>query len=195
MATNRALLVGILLLLGASGCTIINRPKPPDQEQTQLERRQYQQRDFDTNDVKLVMKAVLNTLQDDGFTVRNAVVDLGLISAVKEVMLTDRRDVGQSRSPAETWAEIFAAAISRGRTQPNTRQQQSVRYRNMEQIEATVNVSPFGAHQTRVRVSFVARVLDNEGAVIESQPVTDPGVYQNFFVKVDKGIFLEKQKF
>lgn len=184
----------IVLLLAASGCTIVNRPKPPEQEQTQLERRQYQQRDFDTNDIKLVMKAVLNTLQDDGFTVRNAVVDLGLISAVKEVMLTDRTSTSRGRSPAETWAEIFAAAISRGCTQPSTTQQ-PVRYQNIQQLEATVNVSPFGANQTRVRVSFVARVLDNEGAVVESQPVTDPSVYQNFFAKVDKGIFLERQKF
>ncbi|GIV53453.1 MAG: hypothetical protein KatS3mg038_3974 [Candidatus Kapaibacterium sp.] len=194
MVSKTPLALALVLLALTGGCTIVNRPKPPEQEQTQLERRQYQQRDFDTNDVKLVMKAVLNTLQDDGFTVRNAVVDLGLISAVKEIMLTGRTSTSQQRSPAETWAEIFAAAISRGRTQPST-PQQPIRYRNIQQLEATVNVSPFGANQTRVRVSFVARVLDNEGAVVESQPVTDPGVYQNFFAKVDKGIFLEKQKF
>ncbi len=160
-----------------------------------MERRQYQQRDFDTNDVKLVMKAVLNTLQDDGFTVRNAVVDLGLISAVKEIMLSDRSRVSQNRSPGETWAEIFAAAISRGRSRPSTSPQQPDRFRNMQQIEATVNISSFGERKTRVRVSFVARTLDNEGAVIESYPVVDPGVYQEFFLKVDKGVFLEKQKF
>ncbi|GIV53546.1 MAG: hypothetical protein KatS3mg039_0064 [Candidatus Kapaibacterium sp.] len=190
VTTGIATLVAIGVL---AGCTIVNRT-PPQQEQTQLERRQYQQRDFDTNDVKLVMKAVLNTLQDDGFTVRNAVVDLGLISAVKEIMLTDRSAVGQARSPAQTWAEVFIAAISRGRSQP-TSPQEPTRYRNIQQIEATINVSPFGQRQTRVRVSFVARTLDNEGAVIESYPVVDPNVYQQFFVKVDKGVFLEKQKF
>lgn len=179
-----------VLVLG--GCTIVHRPSLQQYEQTQLERRQYQQRDFDTNDVKLVMKAVLNTLQDDGFTVRNAVVDLGLISAIKEIMLGDRERL--TRSPVDRWAEIFAAAISRGRRQPNTPIQPE-RYRNMQQIEATVNVSEFGARQTRVRVSFVARILDNEGAIVESYPVTDPDVYQQFFVKVDKGVFLEKQKF
>lgn len=188
-----AVFCGLLVVI--AGCTIVNRVPPPQQEQTQLERRQYQQRDFDTNDVKLVMKAVLNTLQDDGFTVRNAVVDLGLISAVKEIMLSDRSRVSQNRSPAETWAEIFAAAISRGRARPSTSQQQPDRFRNIQQIEATVNVSPFGERKTRVRVSFVARTLDNEGAVIESYPVVDPGVYQEFFLKVDKGVFLEKQKF
>ncbi len=118
MVSRTPLVLTLVLLALTGGCTIVNRPKPPEQEQTQLERRQYQQRDFDTNDVKLVMKAVLNTLQDDGFTVRNAVVDLGLISAVKEIMLTGRTSTSQQPSPAETWAEIFAAAISRGRTQP-----------------------------------------------------------------------------
>jgi hypothetical protein len=191
---NVAVLIASILVIVLGGCTIVNYPKPPQQEQTQLERRQYQQRDFDTNDVKLVMKAVLNTLQDDGFTVRNAVVDLGLISAVKEIMLSDRSRVGQVRSPGEHWADIFVAAITRGRSQPTTTQQPD-RYRNLQQIEATVNVSSFGQRQTRVRVSFVARILDNEGAVVESYPVVDPDVYQQFFVKVDKGVFLEKQKF
>lgn len=191
---KRFLSYAAALVLVLEGCTIVHRPSQQQYEQTQLERRQYQQRDFDTNDVKLVMKAVLNTLQDDGFTVRNAVTDLGLISAVKEIMLNDRGRTGQARSPAETWAEIFAAAISRGRTQP-TSSQQPVRYRNIQQIEATVNVSEFGSRQTRVRVSFVARILDNEGAIVESYPVTDPDVYQQFFVKVDKGVFVEKQKF
>ena len=41
---------------------------------------------------KLVMKAMLNVLQDDGYVVKNAVVDLGLITATKEI------DVAPGRS-------------------------------------------------------------------------------------------------
>lgn len=182
------IVVAVALCCWVAGCTIVNRPQL---QQTQLERRQIQQRDFDTNDVKLVMRAVINTLQDEGFTVRNAVVDLGLISAVKEITLTERAT--GATVPAERWAEIFAVAIFRGRGGSEPARQ--TRYRQLEQIEATITVLPFGEQQTRVRVSFVARVLDSEGVVVESYPVTDPSVYQDFFAKVDKGVFLEKQKF
>ncbi|BCB95759.1 hypothetical protein JZK55_06810 [Dissulfurispira thermophila] len=39
-------------------------------EKTQLQIREFQTRIYDTNDVKMVMKAMLNVLQDDGFIVK-----------------------------------------------------------------------------------------------------------------------------
>ena len=57
---------------------------------TQLEIREYQTREYDTKDVKMVMKSLLNVLQDDGFIVKNASVDLGLISATKEINVENK---------------------------------------------------------------------------------------------------------
>ena len=42
-------------------------------QKTQLQIRQFQTRSYETNDTKMVMKAMLNVLQDDGFIVKNAV--------------------------------------------------------------------------------------------------------------------------
>ena len=42
------------------------------------------------NDVKMVMKAMLNILQDDGFIVKNAVLNMGLLSAEKSVDIEDK---------------------------------------------------------------------------------------------------------
>jgi len=78
-----------LLALAVTGCTIVNQPpQRPLTPQTQLQTREFQTREYDTNDVKLIMKAVLNTLQDDGFVVKNAVIDLGLLTAEKEIQLS-----------------------------------------------------------------------------------------------------------
>lgn len=188
------IIIPLLLLLAVTGCTIVNHPnRNAQQQQTQLQTRQYQQREFDTNDVKLIMKAVLNTLQDDGFIVKNAVVDLGLLSATKEISLKGSSQGTTQNSNDDFWTIIFRDAIA-GRRGAATPRNEPVRYQNLKQIEATINVSEFGK-QTRVRASFQARILDNEGNVMESYPIDDMKFYQDFFVKVDKGVFIQKQKF
>lgn len=78
----RATLVAAVLLFSFTfGCV----PMPPKPQQTQLQIREFQTRTYETKDTKMVMKAMLNVLQDDGFIVKNANVDLGLITATKEL--------------------------------------------------------------------------------------------------------------
>lgn len=178
----------LLLVLVLASCTIINRAPRLQQPETQLQTREFQTREFDTNDVKLVMKAMLNVLQDDGFVVKNAVVDLGLLTATKEIQLT-----GQPTASDSYWSEAFAALLS-GRSNQGNRQQQDQRYNKFKQIEASVNVTEQG-RRSRVRANFQAKTLDNTGNPVEVYVIKDPKFYQDFFAKVDKGIFLQKQGF
>ena len=60
-------------------------------------------------------------------------------------------------------------------------------------IESTINVSEFG-EQTRVRANFMAKAHDNRGDVIYVQQVEDEQFYKDFFAKVDKGIFIQKEQ-
>src|SRR5210317_827536 len=55
------------------------------QEKTQLQIRQIQTRTYEIAESELVMKAMLNVLQDDGFIVKTAVPELGLLTATKEI--------------------------------------------------------------------------------------------------------------
>ena len=74
-----------LLLLLTAAAALVGGCRPAVQPpKTQLEVREFQTRTFDVADPKLVMKAMLNVLQDDGYVVKNAVVDLGLITASQE---------------------------------------------------------------------------------------------------------------
>lgn len=164
---RRSLILAFMFAACASGC-IWGTSSPP---KTQLEIREFQTRTFDTKDTKLVMKALLNVLQDEGFTIKNADADLGFLSATKE------SDLGGG--PIWSWG--------------TTTNKDSDRWRKLRVTDATANVSEFG-NQTRVRVSFQEKVLDNLGATMEARRVDDAKVYQDFFSKVDKGIFLQKEK-
>ena len=58
--------------------------------QTQLQKRQYQTRQYDNIDKATLMKAMLNVLQDEGFIVNNASSLLGFISGAKEFSTRDK---------------------------------------------------------------------------------------------------------
>jgi hypothetical protein len=160
----------------AAGCTA---GVPP--AKTQLEVREIQTRTFDTADTKLVMKAMFNVLQDDGYVVKNAVVDLGLITAAKET------DLAPGRSDPGTGEVVGGPRwVFLGLQGPAA-------YRKTEVRDFTGNVSEFGK-QTKVRVSFQRKVLDNRGGVLQVEPIDDPKFYQDFFSRMDKSVYLQKEQ-
>jgi len=157
---KKALLIFLpIVLVVFSACA-----EPPPKK-TQLEVRELQTRSYDTKDVKLVMKAVMHTLQDDNYMVKQANSELGLLTAQKE------EDLGNSFTP------IFRYSHS------------ETRYPNNTITEASANISEYG-EQTRVRINFQRKVLDNKGVTMEVEQIDDPLFYQNFFSKVDKAVFL-----
>lgn len=182
-ARRRLALAAAIVLFG--GCT--SGVKPP---QTQLQVREYQTRTFDTPDTKLVMKAMLNVLQDDGYVVKNAVVELGLITASKELDLAPGRG---GSSGSDIFGGLGGTVIFGGRGGVIVGPQSAPAYRKTEVREFTGNVSEFG-QQTKVRVSLQRKVLDNRGQVVEVEPIDDMEFYQDFFSRMDKGLFLQKEQ-
>lgn len=160
--------VAAVLLIGFTlGCV----PMPPKPQQTQLQIREFQTRTYDTKDTKMIMKAMLNVLQDDGFIVKNANVELGLITATKEVDIESKG------------AALFAALLGG----------HEARWNKNSIVECSGNVSDFG-NSTRVRVNFSLKIMNNKGEVVDVKQVDDAAFYQDFFSKVDKGIFIGKEK-
>jgi hypothetical protein len=157
----------ILAIVGlfSVGCATSGTP-----QKSQLQIREYQTRSYDTNDTKMVMKAVLNTLQDEGYIVKNAVLDLGLLTATKEMDVEDKTQ---------------AVLLTLLRKNKATWLKNSI-------VEAAANVSDFGS-QTRVRLNFQVKTYDNHGGVREVKQIDDAKFYQDFFSKVDKGIFIQKE--
>lgn len=157
----------LITLILSFGCA----PTGVSPQKTQLHIREFQTRTYNTKDTKMVMKALLNVLQDEGFIVKNAVVDLGFLNAEKEMDI-------------ESFGEKFISLLFMGA---------NASWRKNLILEATANVSEFG-EQTRIRVNFQAKVLDNRGRVVKVEQVDDEKFYQDFFSKVDKGIFIEEEK-
>lgn len=159
-----AMMIGLF-----SGCA----PMPPRPQRTQLEIREFQTRTYDNTKGQSVrvMKAVLDVLQDEGFIIKNADRELGFITASKEVDVQD------------PWGSAFAHFGSGG-AQP--------RYRKNAITECSANITEFGK-VVKVRAIFQRKVMDNLGGTMGVTQIEDPLFYQDFFAKVDKGVFIEKQ--
>jgi len=124
-----------LILIGGCATT------PPDVvgAGTQLEIRQIQTREYDTLDKQMTMRSVIATLQDLGFTIDQAHLDLGTVTATRLHQYTMRM---------------------------------------------TVTVVEKGDEQISVRAN--ARIGENS--------VQDAATYQDFFVVLNKAMFLTLHK-
>jgi hypothetical protein len=193
-----AICAAALLLGGCASSTTAPKPK------TALEIREMQTRSFETTDQKMVMKSLLNVLQDEGFIVKTANVELGLLTAEKDVEVSG--SAASSGSGVNTGTAIalgvveLALRLTVARDAPastpstpsssNNSDDRWARYRN---VECSANISEYGT-QTRVRINFQVKVIDNKGAVMSVEQVEDPRFYQEFFAKVDKGLFITQEK-
>jgi hypothetical protein len=138
---------------------------------TQLEMREMQTRTYRSKDTRMVMKALLNALQDDGYIIKSADRELGFITASKEVNVED--------STEAMMVQIFGGEHGR--------------YKKNSIIEASANVSEFG-RETKVRVVFQTKTIDNFGAPLDASQVYSEKFYQDFFSSVDKSLFFERER-
>jgi len=138
---------------------------------TQLQIRQIQTRFYEIKNTKRAMKAILNVLQDEGFMPKEVDVDVGFAYAVKEM---DVEDAGE-----RFWAKFW-----HGR--------EDAKWRKSSIIECAANVTEL-RDGMRVRLSFQVKVLDNNGQVLSLETIDDPRFYQDFFSRVDKSVFIEKE--
>ena len=119
----------------------------------------------------MIMKAMLNVLQDDNFIVKQVNPEMGFFNATKEFSVEDAGE--------KFWNTFWSG--------------KNATYKKNSIIECTTNISEFG-NEMKVRANFQVKVLDNKGGIVLVKVIDDPIYYQNFFAKVDKGIFIEKEK-
>jgi hypothetical protein len=82
---NKSLLLGSLAVaIFLTGCNATMNERVLDSgDQSQLQKRSYQTRVFDTSDKEKVMRGVISTLQDLSFVVERADMMLGTVSGTK----------------------------------------------------------------------------------------------------------------
>ena len=147
-----------------------------------LAKRQLQTRIFDTDDEAAVLAAGTATLQDIGFLVDDSELQLGLIVASKE---------RSAIQPVEVTAQILLAILvaAAGQTaDPVWDETQIMR------VSLVVTPAPGELSGTAVRITFQRIVYTNKGGVSRSEPLGTPAIYQEFFEKLSKALFLEAQE-
>ncbi len=173
MRTRYGLSMGLAILCGAlAGCA--TDPLVDSSRLTALQIRSIQTRTYEGDDAKATLKTVLNVLQDEGFLVDYGNADLGLLHGSKTLDEIAAQKFGLEPAHFEHSFGFDGLLV------------------NIVTIEATANISGFD-NGMKVRINFQRKLTDFRGVVIGAAPVVDAKVYQEFFAKVERGLFIQKQ--
>lgn len=159
---RRCLCAALLAL--APGCA--SSPTLPPA--TQLQKRELQTRVYDAAEARLVLKAVVNTLLDEGYLIDDSNTELGVITAS---LSASSRSLWDRAMSVMSWGQHGGGKL--------------------KVVEMTANVEAYGS-RTRVRLS--ARLVETSGEHSKVRLVEEPAFYQNLFAKLDKSLFLLAEK-
>jgi hypothetical protein len=179
MTIRNAVWAGALLLTAtlATGCMGTLPPDAGSLPATEL--RAIQTRTYDQSDAKIMLKTVLDVLQDEGYVVDYGQTELGILHATKTITASGDQEFNRTG--------VFFPGAAGSRSNGGT-----------AKLEATANITTFGTG-TKVRISlqritsFISEYY--YGPIIANQAgtIVDAKVYQEFFAKLDRGVFLHKQ--
>lgn len=173
---NLRYLILICIAFSLVGCVQI--PKDAFQlPATSLKDRQTQTRLYATGNEMELLGAGIGVLQDMGYTIDKTEKNLGLIAASKNV---DATNAGQ------VVGAIFLALLG-GKPQAIDKEQK---------IKVCLVTTPSKLDKSGylARISFQRIVWDSEGKISKVETLTDETLYQGFFEKLSKSVFLEAQQ-
>lgn len=166
----------IVLIVSLSGCVTVPEDLfvPPA---TYLQDRKVQSRAFKTEDEIELLSAGISVLQDMGYTIDETEKKLGVITASKTVDVTD---------PAMQTLRVLSILLN-GQDVP---------------IDAVqrVRVSLITLPSRNIKDGFLSRITfqrivwNTDGKITKSEAIKDEELYQEFFSKLSKSVFLEAFK-
>ncbi len=80
---KRMLIMALMAAVFQLGCATTRERVLDTGDETQLQKRSYESRIFDTSDKEKVLRATISTLQDLGFVIDRADFTLGMVSGTK----------------------------------------------------------------------------------------------------------------
>lgn len=168
--TTCAILVAIIVPI-ISGCAgRIPRGALAMNPQT-IEFRERSTRRFHTTDESRILAASAALLQDLGFVLDNSETELGLIVASKARSAVEGGQVAAKIA----YAILFQANL------PIDAEQK---------LRASIVTRPEGS-KVSIRVTFQRVVWNDRGQVSKREALDEPAMYQEFFDKLSKSVFLE----
>jgi hypothetical protein len=170
---------GLLVLapaLLAAGCVTKMPPEALELSPQTVQVRQMQSRRFETPDEKKILAACVALLQDLEFSLEESSSELGLVVGSKD------------RSAIETGQVIGAVLLSLfGGSTPYDKDQ---RFRASIVTRATED-----RKYVVVRATFQRTVWNTQNQISRNEPLNKVELYQIFFERLSKAVFLEAQEF
>lgn len=174
-----SMLCTFLILSGCQSAPPPDLLKPPA-EATKL--RSLQSRGYDTRDEKKILSASASALQDMGFTLDESETKLGLIVASKG---TDASNKGQVAAVA---ASMVFCALATGSVSTDA-------YGNLDDVQkvqaSLVSIPGQSKKNTIVRITFQRIVWNKNKQISRLETLEDPSLYQGFYERLSKSVFLE----
>ena len=163
----------LLGLISTVGCAAVSLEADLNLTPELLQQRQLQTRRFDTTDEQRILATCAALLQDTGFNVEESDTRLGIIAGSKKRDATD----------AVQWALFIVGAFFGVSIPPDDNQIMKV----------CVTTRPVGesGKQVAVRIVFERIVYNTEQRISTIEALSDPKMYQSFFEKLSKAMFLD----
>ena len=177
LACTLALAAAVIVGLGACAAGI---PKEAFQLSPQsLANRQMQTRRFETGDELMMLQSCSGLLQDLGFSLDEADTSVGVLVGSK-----DRSAVDAAQVTAAVFLALLTAVSGAPAVMPTDERQK---------FRASIVTRPVGGagEHIAVRVTFQRIVWNNQGSITKREGIKDPEIYQDFFEKLSKAVFLE----
>ena len=208
------LLVGYLVI-GLSGCTTPPRTeKPPTSVARAMETRSF------SGNLKTVLKASINSLQDMDYTIEVLNSDVGLITASRTTENKKAKLASEGPQEGMTDSEkaclaigaiaiiaVIAAAVFDDDEDDNRRGGRrggSNIYTGgsndngpdgpmIYRYKVTINLTELSDEETNVRVSASGEV-EQDGKILSTGGVHEPEFFQKFFAGMNQGLFLDENQ-
>jgi hypothetical protein len=179
---KRFFIVGVFVFgMVLTGC---EAPVPKDvlkPNVSVLQNRSLQSRSFDTLNEKLLLSASAGALQDIGFTIDDSETKLGLIVASKDADATNKTQLALATTGIVLG--VLAGSVDT-RTYQNLDDVQKIR------ASLVTHQNP-GQKKTMVRVTFQRVVWNKNKQISKRETLNDPKLYQGFYDRLSKAVFLE----
>ena len=191
------------LSISIIGCTATQPTvKPPTAIARAMETRTFQK------DMKTILKAAINALQDMDYTINVLNSDVGLITASrtteqqKSELASDEEEKGLSNFEKACIAVgvVFIVAMildDDGATHGGGRSgggnsKDGPTGPRIYRYKVTVNLNDMDTENINVRVSASGEI-EQDGKILSTGGVHEPEFFQQFFANINKALFLENQ--
>jgi len=141
-----------------------------------LKNRQLQTRVFEAIDEKKLLTASAAVLQDLGYTIDETDVRSGVIVCSRDRDVTETAQVILSVA-----LEILSILVGNPASVP---------YDKTQKVLASLVTTPVDNQRTAVRITFQHMIWDSDGNIRRKEQLNAPEIYQEFFSKLAKSIFL-----